>query len=300
MVAARNAEATIGDCVASLLRLDYPPGRHEVLVVDNASVDRTREIVSCLPVRLLEESRPGRSHSRNAGIQAARGEVVAFTDADCVVATSWLRELVRALTNADVAGVGGEIAAYPPRTAAQQYAARMRDPHQPTALESLKPFLVTANAAFRRDALQRVGGFDPAFVGGEDADLSWRLLDAGFELRRAPRAVVFHRGRETAYDLFRQQVLRGYSFALLHRRHGVAWGPRNELRMQMQLLGAIGAVARVATRFALGRAEASEVSLRAFDLVRSAGRRLGAGYGLVVGGSRLRRSPSPTPARRSE
>jgi O-antigen biosynthesis protein len=289
VVAARNAEATIGDCVASLLRLDYPAERREVVVVDNSSTDDTRAIVSRFPVRLVHESRRGRSHARNAGIEAAHGEVVAFTDADCVVATSWLHELVPALGDESVAGVRGEIAAYPPRTRAQRYAARTRDPHQPTASESARPFVVTANSAFRREALRQVGGFDPAFAGGEDADLSWRLLDAGFELRSAPRAVVFHRGRETAYGLFRQQVLRGYSAALLHRRYELTWDSRRELRMQMELLAALGSLVGTVARFGVGRAEAADVSSSAFDLLRASGRRIGAAYGLAVGHSRLRR-----------
>ena len=80
-----NGERTIRECLVSLLRVDYLPERGEILVVDNGSTDRTAEIINSFPVRYLGEERRGKSYARNRGIEASKGEILAFTDADCVV-----------------------------------------------------------------------------------------------------------------------------------------------------------------------------------------------------------------------
>src|SRR5215470_11479521 len=94
VVPVRNGERTIEACLTSILRSDYPEALREVVVVDNASTDRTADIVRRYPVKHVHEPVRGRSHARNRGIQSSAGHIVAFTDADCVVAGSWLRELV--------------------------------------------------------------------------------------------------------------------------------------------------------------------------------------------------------------
>lgn len=96
VVAAPDAEGELDRCLASLLDIDYPAGRYELLIVDNGSRDRTAEIVKRFPVRNLDEPRSRVSHARNAGIRASRGDVVAFTDPDCLVSKQWLWDLRRA------------------------------------------------------------------------------------------------------------------------------------------------------------------------------------------------------------
>ena len=96
VVPARNAESTLRDCVTSLLRLDYPVQRREIIVVDNGSSDATSASIQDLPVTLLTERRRGPSWARNAGIEASKGEIIAFTDADCIVTRGWLHGLVTA------------------------------------------------------------------------------------------------------------------------------------------------------------------------------------------------------------
>ncbi len=108
VVPVRNGERTIRDCLASLLRMDYPETRRELLVVDNGSTDRTAEIIKSFPVRYVSEGCRGIPHARNRGIEASQGAIVAFTDADCVVDAAWLRELVRGFEEEGIGGVEGE------------------------------------------------------------------------------------------------------------------------------------------------------------------------------------------------
>ena len=118
-----NGERTIEACVAPVLRCDYPESLREVVVVDNASTDRTADIVRTFPVGYVHEPKRGRSYARNRGIHVSEGPILAFTDADCVVAESWLRELVGAFDDDAVSAVAGEILPDQPRTPGQRYMA---------------------------------------------------------------------------------------------------------------------------------------------------------------------------------
>ena len=198
VVPVRNGQRTIGDCVTSLLRMDYPPERREILVVDNGSSDGTVRTVRSHPVTLLHERERSAAAARNAGILAARGQILAFTDADCVVSVQWARELVRAFGDERVGGVEGETMDYPPTTRVERYIARRRPfSYDARRVNALAPFVITANVAFRRDVFDRVGLFDTRFAGagGEDIDFTWRFVgETDLELRYSPRAILLPAG----------------------------------------------------------------------------------------------------------
>jgi cellulose synthase/poly-beta-1,6-N-acetylglucosamine synthase-like glycosyltransferase len=245
VVPARNAEATVQECLASLMASHYPAELREVVVVDNASTDRTGTIVRGFPVRCVFEPERGPAPARNRGIQASHGEIVAFTDADCVVTEGWLRELVAGFADGDsVWAVAGEIGAYRPTTPAQRYMARRRPWMQKPALSGVRPYFATGNVAFRRETFARVGLFDPRFVTGEDQDFAWRFLGAGLSFRYAPRAVVLHRHRATSWQFFRQQLAWARGSVLLRRHHQLPWGARAELAEYLTLARAIGDLVR--------------------------------------------------------
>ena len=93
VVPAYNGEKLIGRCIESLLAMDYPKDRMEILIVDNHSTDQTPRIISEYPVIGLREERPGSNAARNKAVTSARGEIIAFTDVDCEVDASWAREI---------------------------------------------------------------------------------------------------------------------------------------------------------------------------------------------------------------
>ena len=218
-----NGERTIRDCLVSLLRMDYPPERREILVVDNGSTDRTAEIIKSLPVSYLHEDRKGASYARNRGIEASKGEILAFTDADCVVTSGWLRELVERFENEEVGAVEGETVAYPTDTPLEQFQGRTSSYARQIRLESpLAPYVILTNVAFRREVFQRIGLFDPRFpaAGGEDIDFSWRFFqEIDLALRFSPKAVVFHRHRSTVWGFFSQQMRNGRGLAVLRSKY---------------------------------------------------------------------------------
>jgi GT2 family glycosyltransferase len=180
-------------------------------------------------VTYVQEPSRGRSHARNRGIQVSVAPIVAFTDADCVVSRSWLRELVEAFDEETVSAVAGEILPDPPRTPGQQYMAMRKRYWQRAALTSPWPYAVTANVALRRDVFARIGAFDPRFATGEDQDISWRFFEAGLTLRYASAAVVFHRHRAGPWDFFKQQLGWAHGSCRLHSRYELShWLARGE------------------------------------------------------------------------
>ena len=276
VVPVRNAERTVRDCIASLLQLEYPPSHREIVVVDNGSSDASRSIIRDLPVTLVIEPRRGPSCARNAGIDASGGDIIAFTDADCIVSRGWLRHLVTSLREDEGASaVAGEVLPFAPQTRAEHYMARRQSRWQAAALRAPRPYMVTANVAFRRQTFDKIGRFDPRFPVGQDQDLSWRFFAAGLRCRYAPTAIVFHRHRHTTWAFFKQQLGWGYGAALLRRYHGLPWGIGAELREVGQLAQAASLLVAAACRAAVGAGHDMETAYRFHDFLREAARRVG-------------------------
>jgi glycosyltransferase involved in cell wall biosynthesis len=275
-----NGASTIDGCLASLIALDYPSDRREILVVDNGSTDTTRDVVARFPVTRIVEPRRGASNARNRGIAMSRGEIVAFTDADCIVTTGWLRELIRGFESPRIGGVAGEILAFPPRSSAERYAARIRhlSPRRYLA-RPVFPFAVTANLAFRRSVFDVVGQFDPTSPrGGESTDFCTRFFRrTGLALHFAPRAVVFHRHRITAWALFDQHWSygRGHAFLYTKYRAEIPWGWRQRMQVYSDLATTAGRAGAAAMGWAFGRQTREDVDFAWFDLLRKLALRLG-------------------------
>src|SRR5262249_8000316 len=113
VVPVRNGEATIRTCIEALLAQDWPRGALRLVVVDNRSTDATRAVVAEYPVRLLEERRVQSSYAaRNRGVAVSHGDILAFTDADCVPDPGWVRALAAAIAQDGVGLAAGPIEAW--------------------------------------------------------------------------------------------------------------------------------------------------------------------------------------------
>jgi glycosyltransferase involved in cell wall biosynthesis len=215
-----NGKRYLGDCLHSLERLHYPD--FEVIVVDDGSTDGSGKFLEAMEgVRIIRQENLGLAVARNRGIAAAEGEIVAFTDADCIVDRDWLYFLAKAFESGDLAGVGGPNIAPPPATALQAtVAAAPGAPAHVLLTDQLAEHLPGCNMAFRRAVLEAIGGFLPDFrVAGDDVDLCWRLLDRGHLLGFAPGALVWHHRRPTVSAYLRQQAGYGKAEGLLRFRH---------------------------------------------------------------------------------
>jgi glycosyltransferase involved in cell wall biosynthesis len=103
-----NADRHLDRCAVGLLGQSYPSSRYEITMVDNNSTDRSVEVVRRHPeIRLLHEPKPGAYAARNRGVAASQGQIIAFTDADCVVASDWLEKISDALRHPELELIQG-------------------------------------------------------------------------------------------------------------------------------------------------------------------------------------------------
>jgi GT2 family glycosyltransferase len=242
VVCAYQAEGTIEECLRSLTELDYPD--YEVLVVDDGSTDATTAIARRFPVRLLPKGRLGLSGARNAGLEEADGDIVAYIDADAQADPDWLTYLALALEAPGTAGAGGPNPVPPDDPPVAQCVARAPGGPIHVLLDDERAEHVPGcNMAFRRERLIEIGGFDPIYrAAGDDVDVCWKLLDRGYEIRFHPSALVWHRRRDSVRAFWRQQIGYGKAEALVERNHpdkfnslgqatwrGVIYGPSSIL-----------------------------------------------------------------------
>jgi glycosyltransferase involved in cell wall biosynthesis len=235
-VAAYNAAATLPELLESLLAQEYSVDGMEIVVADNGSTDTTRTVVELYsdrgPIRLVDASnRRGPAVARNAVIAAAQGEIVAFTDADCVAHPGWLAELEEGFSDPGVGCVAGTILPGEPHTPVERYYVSRGILTQDSVLSHpFMPYAQTANAAFRRSLFDLLGGFDEELITGEDADLLWRMqLETEYRLLYRAKAVVWHRHRSSMRGLWRQTIGWGMGHALVYKKyHGLLprepWG----------------------------------------------------------------------------
>ena len=216
-----NGEETIRTCVEALLGLDYPRDRFEVIVVDNKSTDGTRRIVEAYPVTLLQEAAVQSSYAaRNLGVKRSSGDIIAFTDADCVPERGWLRAIVAAIEAPDVGGVAGAIEAFRADSPVERYQARRAIRADRAYNHKVLPFAQTANAAYKREVFERIGLFDPTLIYGGDLDFSWRMQAAGGQrLVYEALAFVWHRHRTTYKGLFGLYEKNAIANCLLSERY---------------------------------------------------------------------------------
>lgn len=152
-------------------------------------------------------------HQRNAGVRAARGEIIVFTDAGCRPEPGWLKHLVYPLSRGEQVTAGLALTA----SGDPGLYGRAIEVARSSRYLTECP---TINLAFRRETFDAVGGFDEAFAYGSDVDFSWRLIDAGYRVRSVPDAVVLRSDWGTWRRQLRRSYVYGQARARLYRKHG--------------------------------------------------------------------------------
>jgi cellulose synthase/poly-beta-1,6-N-acetylglucosamine synthase-like glycosyltransferase len=153
-------------------------------------------------------------HQRNAGVRAAEGEIIVFTDAGCRPEQEWLAQLVRPLLQDEHIATG--ITLSPPGSTGESVADRMMV--QGTLATRYIKDCSTINLAFRREVFDTVGGFDEGFAYGSDIDFSWRVTDADYRIRGVPDAITRHDAGTLRRQLRRSYVY-GKARVRLYRKH---------------------------------------------------------------------------------
>ncbi len=195
-------------------------GPFEVVVVESESRDRTLEIAQeyarRYPDLIRVVSHPGsRGIGRNTGVDAARGEMVAFIDGDCFPDSQWLHAL-RASAASALVLAGRTVTVGKP-----QYGHLERVELFQSGYDVTYP---SCNLLYRRTLFERLGGFDPRFITAEDIDLNLRAVRSGAGIRYVADAVVYHHMRTTFLRFLYQAFWNGYGRKQLTEKHGSLWG----------------------------------------------------------------------------
>lgn len=221
IVPVRNGASSIPSLLRSLADQSLPAHRYEVIVVDNASSDATRELAAGYGARVVSEPVANRSRARNRGTEAARSRLYAFIDADCSARSDWLEQL---LAHADMAPlVAGEV--------------KLRTTMQPNAVERFEAlwrfgqeswvkqgWAATANLLVHAEAFDAIGGFDPTWRHiGEDVDFCFRARAAGYPLAYCASAIVEHDGERELGPLLKRCLRHGYSVNQAFYRLGAGY-----------------------------------------------------------------------------
>ena len=207
IIPAFNEEDHVGQCLETLLQIDYPKDRFEVIVVDNGSKDQTMKIVKRFPVKLFCKPGVRVGAVRNYGVAQATGSILAFVDADCLVTPKWLSAGVEKLNEAKVGAVGG-VCKLP------------KDPSwveecwvlSPSPEDRYTHSLAGGSIICKRDAFEGVGGFDEQMNAGEDTNLAEKLIRKGWDLLMLKNCAVIHLGWPKTLRVFmRRQCWHGSS-----------------------------------------------------------------------------------------
>jgi len=226
-----NEERNIADLLDSLIVQEQPM---ELVVVDAASKDRTREIVQEYVDRydfITMYIKPGtRGESTNFGITKATGDVIAFVGGDCIANPFWIKESRKTIMEGEDI-VAGKVINIGLR--AWEDLERVELFHKGFDIS-----FASCNIAFRKKVLDEVGNFDPWFITAEDIDLNFRSVDAGYTLKFNPNSIMYHRARGTVYGFFKQAFWNGVGRKQLTLKHGRLWGNYDPMKMFRQKMNA--------------------------------------------------------------
>jgi glycosyltransferase involved in cell wall biosynthesis len=184
IIPVHNEERWIEACLESILQVDNYPNK-EVIVVDDGSTDRTSELLNRFPVTVIRNEKPvGPSSARNIGVRQARGEIIVFIDAHCVVDDpEWIEKFLRFFHDPEVGAVGGYFRREQNKRrlslTARQSKSRLR-------------LIKSANAAYRRAVFEQVGGFDPTMEWGGDAALTFKVHRSKWQVAHSRDIMIIH------------------------------------------------------------------------------------------------------------
>lgn len=225
IIPTHNRVKSLRATLRSLLEQTYPRGEYEIIVVDDGSQDGTaillEELAGQGELFFHRQRQAGPAAARNAGARLARGQVLVFTDDDCLPQPGWLAAFAESYASeGKPAAVGGRIDNLDDGHWLHRFF-KLQDTQHLSYRESPRLFLDTANASYRRDVFWEVGGFDESFPlpGAEDFDLGYRFVLAGHNLEINTQAVIVHNASTSVRDYFRRSYRIGFGTGILMLQH---------------------------------------------------------------------------------
>jgi cellulose synthase/poly-beta-1,6-N-acetylglucosamine synthase-like glycosyltransferase len=243
IVAAYNSQDTIGDCLKSILALNYPKGAFEVIVMDGGSKDETVKISQQYPIKVIS-IRLNAPAAYNYAQKIASFPILGFIDADAKVEVEWLTKLVPRLAEPKVAGVSGSIETWNHNNPwARSIGYELKNRYQ--RIGKYTGRIATMNLLLKKSVIEEAGGWDEKLPSQYDTDFGFRMAALGYKIAYEPSSVCYHFNRPTLKAYYRQQLQYGKNTLKLYFKHGhLAKGDEiTDLGMNIQpilLLGIVG------------------------------------------------------------
>ncbi|MBW1791755.1 MAG: glycosyltransferase [Deltaproteobacteria bacterium] len=222
IIPAYNAEKTIVSCLESALKQSLSTDEYEVIVVDDGSTDKTPQIVSKYPVRLIQQENQGPAVARNRGADEAGGSILIFTDSDCELDFDFLKKIIATFEqDSEIVGVQGSYKTRQNEFMAQFGQVEIETRYKRMAKNKYIDFIGTYAAAYRKDIFQKYGGFDTGFplASGEDTEFSYKLHESGHKMVFEPGAFVYHQHPAKLKHYLKSKFYRGYWRVRLYKKH---------------------------------------------------------------------------------
>ena len=216
-----NGAKTIKACLESLQEQSFK-GKLEIIVVDDGSTDQTKEMVKRFKgVKLLEQDHQGPARARNLGAKQAKGEIVVFTDSDCLADKEMIANLVKAFEEKKVAGVQGSYQSQQKELMARFVQLEIEERYELMKKNPFIDFIGTYCCAYRRKVFLKEGGFDESFplASGEDTEFSFKLSGKGHQLVFRPEAFCFHLHPTSFWKYLKTKFFRAFYRVKLYRLH---------------------------------------------------------------------------------
>lgn len=244
-------------CLRALLAQDFTPADYEIIIVDDAASDQTKQQVEEWSARMAAEgytirylpiskTAHGPAAARNIGWRAAQSEIIAFTDDDCIPEQRWLNAGLTAFdSDKDIAAISGRIV-IPMSTSVTDY--------EYNAYQLTRSEFVTANCFYRRDILSLIGGFDERFTAAwrEDTDLYFSLLEHDLRGIAVFEAVVMHPVRPARWGISLFQQRKSMFNALLYKKHPALYRQKVQAAPPWHYYSILGALLVVVLAAAFG------------------------------------------------
>jgi mycofactocin system glycosyltransferase len=226
IIPVKNRPRDIQECLRSLASLDYPKNKVEIIAVNDGSTDSTAKVIQTFNIRAIHLPQSiGASACRNLAAREANGDLLGFTDSDCVVHPNWLKELVPYFEEEKIGIVGGYVSNFYYRSALDRYedmkSSLNMGPHPFRAEDgkSSTAYVPSCNLIVRGKAFLEAGGFQEDLNVGEDVDLCWRVKKLGYHLLYLPQGEVKHKHRNDLRHMLARRYDYGTSEAILYLRH---------------------------------------------------------------------------------